>query len=337
MEDRFYDNTRISDYRTCPRYFYYRHVRGWVPDKIALALTFGLAWHDAMDVLWTVIARECQNITPSEAAELAYLAFLERWKEQELKDPTEMTPEEALEIMPRHPSVAREMLHEYAVQRFPLISGKEFDLIDCEKPFAVPMDPKDDTLFYVGRLDKIFSIKSKIHIGDHKTTSLYKKDGGFRRDFVESFSPNSQVDGYTFASGVLYENKQRTIWVDAALVHKTVHDQFRFIEIDRTMSQLYQWVWETREWINRIEEEKKNLAENKDQYKNTEYLAGFPKNTGSCWNYGGCPYIPLCKAYANPEAVDETPAGYKEEHWSPFDILKLAQLGFEDDKAGDDK
>ena len=60
------------------------------------------------------------------------------------------------------------------------------------------------------------------------------------------------------------------------------------------------------------------------------YLAAFPKNTNSCFSYGRpCPYIELCKGFANPEVHEHPPVGFVESEWSPFDVLKLAEIGLE--------
>ena len=52
---KYYDNTRISDYKTCPRKYLLRHKYDLVAEGTPLALTFGLCWHDAMDVMWTMV------------------------------------------------------------------------------------------------------------------------------------------------------------------------------------------------------------------------------------------------------------------------------------------
>lgn len=49
---RLYDNTRLSDYKRCPRFFFFRHVMHWVSTgERRLPLIFGGAWHTEMDRL----------------------------------------------------------------------------------------------------------------------------------------------------------------------------------------------------------------------------------------------------------------------------------------------
>jgi hypothetical protein len=162
----------------------------------------------------------------------------------------------------------------------------------------------------------------------HNTTTAYRKDGYFRADFLDSFSPNSQVDGYQYAAGPLYAGKLRSIWIDAALVHKTVHDGFKFIPIDRGDSSLDMWLWETHHWIDQIEMNKAALAE--EERTSGNYMAAFPRDTSSCF---GCAFRHPCIALPNPAKQLTPPMGFKVERWSPFDMVALEKIGFtrEDD------
>src|SRR5688572_16229077 len=105
---RYYDNTRISDYKNCPRFFYLRHVRDLVPFSTALPLVFGLAWHDAMDVVWTEVknGKADDQIVPIATAQ-----FVHTWKEQGLPYPLTMDQQE--NFTPRTPAIASEMLYGY--------------------------------------------------------------------------------------------------------------------------------------------------------------------------------------------------------------------------------
>lgn len=218
----------------------------------------------------------------------------------------------------RNPQTAMEMLYNYVEERRGLLTRSDFRLLAVEQPFAVPLDPHDPTLIYVGRLDKVFQEGNSIYTGEHKTTSFYAKSGGFRRDFLDSFSPNSQVDGYLYAGGVIYGKAFRGVRIDAALVHDSVHDAFKFIPIDRRFTQLDSWLWEARAEVAQIEA---NLDALKQKH-NVDYLPAFSKNTGACTHYGGCPYMDLCKMWADPSR-EELPLGFKQSRWSPFDELEL--------------
>ena len=327
MTDRFYDNTRITAYKRCPRYFYYRHKQDWALDGTSPPLIFGSSWHESMDVLWRLAAEmDDRNVTKDDIVKASWLAFNRKW-ESEMTPWEEMGDEEKKRLGARTPMVALEMLYGYIEAREKILFSPDFELIAIEQPFAVPLDPDDDTLFYVGRMDKVFRWRGDIYGGEHKTTSAYRKaDVPFRSQFLDSFSPNSQIDGYLHALHMLYGKEAKAIWVDAALVHKQVHDGFSWIQIERQFTQLDSWLYETKTWINSIERDAANLDARRERGDNTPYLPVFPKNTNSCMDFAGCPYLELCKMIPNPEGLD-TPAGYKKEHWSPFNELKLNEIG----------
>lgn len=323
---RYYDNTRLKDYKTCPRYYYLRHVRHFVRDGTKLALIFGLSWHEAMNVVWGLAHSDKTN---DEIAKLSMQAFHREWIKEGLPAWNDITPDQEAWMSPRTPAVAAEMLFNYIAQRRPWIqSGK---VLSIERPFAVPLDPADPNTYYIGRLDKVFELNSEILVIEHKTTTMYKKEGGFRDEWRDSWSPNSQIDGYSHASHMIWGKAVRRVLVDGALVHKQVHDKFVFVPVERQFEMLDIWLEETKDWIERVEREKSIYAAQTSGGQIAKMLSVFPKNTESCGNWGGCVYRDICRFTSNPDTV-ELPAGYKIEKWEPFDILKLNQLGMQPEK-----
>ena len=311
----YYDNTQLSAYKDCPRKYYLRHVRHWRSEGISLDLVFGLAWHDAMDIVWQLANESC---TPDEILPLAYAQFSETWLEEGGPDMEEIDLASASpKLQVKNPGNASEMLYHYIDQRWDFLNTIE--LLAVERPFMVPLYEDRDDIQYIGRRDKDFRYEGRVIVGEHKTTGSYKKGGPFRDDYIASYSPNSQVDGYLFASHMTYGNEAKGVWVDAALCHKTVHNGFKFIPVDRAIEQLDAWLSETREWIDRIENEKHHYI----NYSNLDrsYLDCFPKNTGACSMYSGCSYQDICRFIANPARETSPPAGFIEEEWKPFEIL----------------
>tara|TARA_Y100000310_G_scaffold156045_1_gene155479 strand:+ start:5057 stop:6082 length:1026 start_codon:yes stop_codon:yes gene_type:complete len=341
MRDRYYDNTRIQEYRSCPRKFFFRHVVDWRGDGWSAPLVFGSSWHAAMDAIWPMLTKPNRGsgsksqFDREEVVATGYTAFVDEWIEGGATHPDEMDPDEIKRLGQRTPFVAHEMLYEYIIQREEQM--KEFTLLEVELPFAVPLDPEDKDLLYVGRLDKVFEYRGDIIVGEHKTTSLYSKASGFRNTFIDQFSPNSQVDGYLHALHMLYGDKAKSVWIDGALVHKTVHDCYIWIPIERRTSALSAWLWETRNWISQIEANYVVLDDKSPEgdfdIRDAAYLPTFPKNTSTCQDFArNCPYIDLCKAWPNPIGKD-TPMGFVKETWSPFERLELDKIGLENPDA----
>ena len=313
---RYLDNTILAGYKKCPRYYFLRHKKNWRREGTSPALAFGLSWHTAQDVIW----QHHNNLSLAELVRMAAAMFEHTWEEQGL--PVEMTVEQVDQFNPRTPSVAREMLVAYLKEREHILTNSK--LLACEQPFAVPLpldNSSDLNVWYAGRLDKVIEYNGSKLIIEHKTTSEYAKASGFKTGYVTGWYLDSQVMGYLYG-GALYFPGVEQVWVDAALVHKAVHDKYRFIPIGHQWGMLEAWVQDTKEWARRLVSDEMRFA---DQGK----LEGgvFPKQQDSCiGRYGPCQMLDICRTQANPEKLEIPPEGYVEEPWSPFDILKLNKL-----------
>jgi len=314
---KFYDNTRIKAYKLCPRFYYYRHVRNWTLPAVNSALAFGTGWHAGMDVIWP-------GVTEFPERSILVGAAASAWRDAMIADGIPIDePEYALNDF-RTEGTAAEMFHNYIIQREQFLS--EIEVLECERPFAVPID-KSAEIFYVGRLDKVFRHKGRIHVAEHKTTSMYAKAGNFRSIWMNSFSPNSQIDGYAYACMLIYENF-KSVWVDAALTHKQVHDGFKLIPLERSKSAMELWLWETNLWIARVEDDLQGLENFRRSESDKLFLPSFPRSCpDSCVQYNReCIYKDLCISHPNPETIS-VPEGFVERRWEPFDEFKLERIG----------
>jgi hypothetical protein len=290
----------------------YRHEFNWRPKGTSVPLVFGGAWHAAMEVIWDQIGK----VPKGELARRAFSAFLIHWCGEGMPAPSDMDYEMEKEMSPRTPGRAFEMIVAYIDKRS--INASDFELVAIERPFIVPLDPDDDTLFYVGKIDKIVKRRGKVLGIEHKTTTAYKKGGPFRAGFIDSFSPNSQIDGYLYALHMMFPGEVGGVWVDAALVHSK-EDGFTFIPVEKLFDHLDSWLHDTRWWITRLEREKAQL---KKATSTDKYLNAFPKNTNSCFDFAStCPYHDLCKAWPNPVGRN-LPPGYEVSRWDPLDHIK---------------
>lgn len=327
---RYFDNTRLGSYKECPRKYYFRHVRHWRGSGLAASLGFGLAWHEAMDQVWTGAAR---GQDPEETHKKAMVAFDLSWSEQGFPSWNDMDLEAEQKLSPRTPGVAAEMLHCYIQERWPFLTNK-IELLAVERPFCVDLGIPN--VFYVGRRDKDISLEGRIISPEHKTTTAYKKEGGFRNDYLESWSPDSQVDGYIHSGHMDYGKKFWAVWIDAALVHKTVHDKFRFIPVDRMLEHMEGWLSDVKAWIDQVFRDERALERQRQEKSNKgDALNCFRKNTKSCFGkYGACGYVDICRFVSNPETLDEPPEGFIIEKWEPFNILELGKIdGLEPEEA----
>jgi len=330
-----YDNTRISSSRTCLRMFMFRHELAWEALGTKPALAFGGSWHKAMDSLWPdmIALKGKEGWLPrwsdvrEEIVTKAFAHFMEEWVSRyQMPGIDEMEGQEYNDLRPRVPTTALEMLYVYADERRTFFTTGDIELLAVEKPFVVPLDPKDDSLFYCGRFDKLIRWNGRIHGIEHKTTTAYARNGPFRTSFVEGFSPNSQIDGYLFAGRSEYGREFKNIMVDAALVHNN-ETAFRWINIERQTEMLDGWLWTARYYINQIQANRRALSEELARNEEpSKYLAAFPQNTSSCIQFETtCTYLDLCKSWANPIGRD-IPAGFQFSPWEPFEELELHKV-----------
>src|SRR3990167_8741093 len=197
MTKCYFDNTKLSDYKACPRYYYLRNVKGWRPSGTAMPLIFGLCWHEAMDVIWIGYDKVRNGaVSKDDLIEAAMFAFEQCWIESGMKPFPDLDMQDLEMLGARTPMVAKEMLINYIEKREGVLNDME--LIAAERPFAVPLYPERDDIWYIGRRDKDIRLNGDIIVVEHKTTSEYKIDGGFKSQYLESFYPNSQVEGYLY-------------------------------------------------------------------------------------------------------------------------------------------
>lgn len=309
----YYDNTKLSAYKSCPRKFFLRHVLDWTLDfgeQKAPALVFGGAWHEGMDAIYGN-----QGLPNGEKVSLAMEAFLKHWVENGY--PERPTMEQSDELGARTPGIAHEMYHNYTIAREKML--EECTVLAIEQPIAMPFPGLEDT-WYIGKLDKVIEW-SGVHIIEHKTTTAYAVKGNFQPDWCDSWGSASQVKGYQAVGSVYYPNL-RDVWVDGSLVHKKVHDAFKLIPVSHSTPLLSEWITDTRQWIISLEVDLSN-------YQKVGSLEGgaFRRNEDNCFEkFGRCQFLNICSTCADPSKLNGPPMGYRVEKWEPFDELGIDRL-----------
>ena len=320
-----YSYSQLNTFRECPRKHYFSYTRNWSTHNPAPALVFGGAWGKAMDSIWVDIAND-QHIETDILVERAIRAFLIHWTDAGLPWPLSLDEQAAL--TPRTPMIAKEMLTNYVAARRSFFS--QISLISVEEPFVVPIHPTDHSTFYVGITDKIYKnlMDNRIYALDHKTTTLYAKAGFFRKQFLESFSPNSQMDGYQYNLLHRYGRKAGHLMIDAALVHKTVHHGFELVPVYHAPDILDSWLYEASRTVFDIEYEADHYSNVQDRERRATLYA-YPRNTSSCHHFNGCQYLNICKTSPNPAALT-TPPEFSEDRTSTAERLGLTPETLED-------
>ena len=314
----FVDNSTLSTVKRCALHAHYRYEMHWTPEDRPIYFDFGSAWHSSENALWIAVCH--QHVDQANALSIAYDAFLVKWAELG-RDPN---PSQTIleEWTPRTPGIAKEMLKNYIAQRYDWLRYK-VELLAVEQPFVVPLDPNDHTIFYTGRLDKVIREGGFVKVPEHKTTTDYRVAGDhFSQQFIDSFDPNSQVEGYNHAAKVIYGEEAQGVFIDAALVHKKEHASFRMIPAYASKDRLEQWRQETLFWAQ--------------QWLQFKRVGFFPRNTNGCVDqyHKRCAYSNTCRQYGQAIYDLDPPRGMKVEKWEPYDLNVLRKAAEEVLKHG---
>lgn len=307
-----FDNSRLAAYKFCPRSYFIRHVLHFTRIGNADALVFGSSWHAGMDAMW----KHGKDHKPMDLANIAFDGFLSVWVEEGF--PSEPSIEMQDKLGARTPGNAKEMFFNYATARYRML--QEANVLAIEQPFAVPIPAWND-VWYIGKLDKVVQWNQNRVILEHKTTSDYAIQGGIQPRWIESWFNSAQVKGYGFA-GELYFGNLDGVWVDGALVHKKVHDVFKFVPVKHSYNMLVEWLEDTKNWITRV-------VWDTDGFKQAGKLTSgnFPRNEDNCFGkFGPCPFLDICRHTVDPSQLDGPPEGFIEKKWEPFSTLGLDKL-----------
>ena len=88
--------------------------------------------------------------------------------------------------------------------------------------------------------------------------------------------------------------------------------------INLSNSRMYDWMENTKMWIDLINENKAKLSECSDS---DDLMRCFPKNGRSCTNYNkACTYLDLCRAWQNPlQHLHRMPNDMTVSFWNPLE------------------
>jgi hypothetical protein len=287
-----------------------------------------------MDVVWNLANSAKKD---EEIVLLAMLEFMKIW-EANYPKPDVVEQQSFVEVeddkYPKTPRRTMEMLKYYLIKKREWLS--KLTIIGIELPFIVPLgDNTDSNVLYVGRKDKVYRdplLGGKVCVADHKTTNSGKSQ------WMNTFSPNDQVDGYYYDGLVTYGPDE--FWgvvIDGALAQKGNAKAlfepdlppgigFPIIRLQRSKELIESWLWDVQYIIEEIKAQEQMLAE--DCKPTDSFMKAFPHRKTACGYYSGCIYRQVCNFYANPMSLD-VPLGFKVDEWKPFEILDVTKSAAE--------
>lgn len=284
-----FDNTRLSDYGKCARFFRFRHCYGWSPDRTAAPLSFGGAMHKALEDYYKLFFfGDGRPYDPMVLAKTAWESFRDHY---EAEIPISMQQE------PRTSDKAFEILKAYAKQ----YAREEFTI---ERPehieigFSAPLPDCEDVL--IGRCDAVVKHPNLGYaILEHKTAHAMGKP------FLAMFRPNNQVSGYIYGARFDFPKVYGAL-INGIQVAKTKGDLLR-VPTSRTDAELVDYAQQIVWKIKRIREDK-----------------CWNQETTSCTYYGKCTFHDICFS-GKPLSVweerrEDPPGGFTVDFWEPWKV-----------------
>ena len=301
-----YDSSKLKDFLVCPRYYFFRHILGWVSERESknIHLIFGESWHRAKEVLFI------KGIKMSSFDE-AVTAFLDYWIPFFGDD--EIT--EQL-YFPKSIIGAKDALRSYIkkYEKKDYLEIKKLNGTPMTEVFGtVPIKLEKPSRLVSFRLDAVcnHTLYNQTCFVDHKTAS---KDSAAWRDYWQL---SLQMSIYTHVLYMLEKNQSSVYGgiIDGTIFRKSGIDHVR-VPIKKTVSDMNTWLWEVNDLIDRIESETSRVVETKED---DLVMKAFPRNPESCSKYGRlCPFHDLSVSWSNPLRYAESPpSGFKVNFWNP--------------------
>jgi len=283
------DASKLKEFITCPRKYFYRNVLGWDRESLNIHLEFGSAWHEAMEHL-KIYGYEEDSVNG------AFAKFLKYYR----KAFDEVTDRDNA---PKNPGYAEIALKEYAaiMRRRP-----KRELIATEIGCTVPISGRHSIS---GRLDAIERDKILGIVGsDYKTGSRFTTvwydqwklsiQMQIYNHMLKTAFLDEKVYGMIVVGTILYKTKQRDL---------TTHHRHVDVPVRLSDKMMNAWLFDINHWFDMLEWNFKQLSLSTPD---EPVMQAFPKNTESCTKYNKmCQFHDLCTAWPNPLKKSETPPG----------------------------
>lgn len=292
-----WDSTSMSAFKECPRKYYYSIILGYTTKQPSFHLEFGIWYHEALELYDRILAK---GGTHDEATRSAVLKTLKSTWNKSLKRPWSSGDSNKNRFTLIRTIVwYLEQFKNDPIKTIRLADGTPAVELSFRYPFPHEFTTGERAVF-CGHLDRMGDIGGASWIIDRKTSKHEVRDDHYWRQY----SPDNQMSAYSFAGRVVYNIPVRGVIIDAAQVMVTF-SRFQRGFANRTESQLDEWAADTQSYM-----------EQADKYSRDNY---WPMNDKSCFNYGGCPFRPICARA--PEVREKfLELEYNKRIWDPLQI-----------------
>ncbi len=290
------DSTIRKDGAACGKLLYYAHFRHLRPRGISPHLHFGACFAKGLETFR--LAHWGDQLSVLDAFGKACTAIILAWGDYE---PPPAPRSGHLKTMETCLVALQCYLEEYSPDTDPFPPFMTDTGPAVEWTFAIPIPGTShpqtgEPLLYAGRFDMLAQSRGRnaVYIEDDKTASQ------LGASWANNWRLASQMTGYTWA-GKTYG------YPIAGIIIRGVAILTRDIKHQMLIEQRPQWMIDR--WLAQLQ---KDIASWTRQWESGEWDYTLD---GSCSNYGGCTYLPLCTSQFPEKWVD---SDYEVKPWNPL-------------------
>lgn len=289
----YIDSSSLTEFKVCPRKYYYSIVLGRQPQADSIHLTFGILLHKAVELYHKARVTEPHYTALRSAV---------KWAMESTWDKERNKPWDSDDRYKNRLTLIRTLvwyLDQY--ERDGLVTSTMSDgRVAVEIPFNFDSGYTASTgedFVICGTLDRIVLYGDRYYVMDLKTTK--STIGPY---YFKKYSPDNQVTIYSIAGSMMFHQPIEGLVIDACQV-AIEKSAFERGFIDRSVHQRDEWQRNLGYWLNNIN----NCAES----------GNWPQNDSACDRYGGCPFRPVC-SQSNATAQSTMLEGaYRDRVWDP--------------------
>lgn len=234
------DSTSLGAYKTCPKYYYYTIIHGYVSRSTKIDLVFGLLYHASLEWFDHKMA---EGMDYESAVRSTARRVLELTWNRAFNKPLEMDDSNKSRVnLLRTVLWYLEAFKDDPLETVILANGKPA----VELSFRFELDIKSSTnepYLLCGHFDRVVKYSQGNRVLDRKTTkhTLDEK-------YYAQFSPHNQFSLYDFAGPIVSGVSTSGIIVDAAQVAVTF-SRFERREIPRVPAVREEWYNDLKYWL----------------------------------------------------------------------------------------
>lgn len=243
-----WDSTSLGELKLCPRRYQLRILEGWSPRSQSVHLTFGIAFHSALEHFDHALGRGEDRAGALRAAIRQALKIT--W-DQKLKRPW-MSDDKYKNRATLIRTIVwyfehYNLLHDDdSIKTVRLANGKP--AVELSFRLALPYNsPADGPYLLCGHLDKVGELSGGLYVVDRKTTKHTLSP-----DYFRQYSPDNQFSTYIFAGQSVLERPIAGLIVDAAQV-LVEGSRYQREPVSRTPDEINEWLKDLGFWLKQAE------------------------------------------------------------------------------------